>query len=66
MTRPVILNFDNSVGSFDKSLTLDLASWQDSIRFSTKWRDFHNLETLLLDQLPYFSAVVTITMLATC
>lgn len=52
MKNPVILNFDNSVGTFDRALDIDLGEWQDTIRFSTKWTDFQRLENELQRQLP--------------
>lgn len=52
MKNLVILNFDNSVGTFDRALDIDLGEWQDTIRFSTKWTDFQRLENELQRQLP--------------
>lgn len=52
MKNPVILNFDNSVGTFNRALDIDLGEWQDTIRFSTKWTDFQRLENELQRRLP--------------
>lgn len=52
MKNPVVLDFDQSVGTFDNSINIDLRSWQDSIRYATNFSLFHRLEEELKKQLP--------------
>jgi len=44
MKNPVILDFDNSVGTFDSSINIDLSGWQDRIRYATTFANFRKLE----------------------
>ena len=51
MKNPVILDFDNSVGTFDSSINIDLSAWQDRIRYATTFANFRKLEKELEKQM---------------
>lgn len=48
----VVLNFDNSAGIPRNAINIDLAEWQETIRFGCKWKQFQQLEDQLSQQLP--------------
>lgn len=52
MKSPVVLDFDQSVGSFDGSINFDLKNWQDTIRYATNLTNFQRLEDKLKTLLP--------------
>lgn len=52
MKKPVILDFDGSVGAIQNATRIDLTSWQDMIRFATSWKNFNQLARLLDVNLP--------------
>ena len=52
MKNPVVLDFDNSVGTFDNSINIDLSGWQDRIRYATTFANFRKLEMELEKQMP--------------
>lgn len=52
MKRPIILNFDNSVGHIDQSLTVDLVNYQEQIRFGCSKKAYQQLSQHLTTQLP--------------
>lgn len=47
----VVLNFDNSVGIPVAAKNIDLACWQEQIRFGCRWKQFEQLEKSLVGQL---------------
>lgn len=47
----VVLNFDHSAGIPPSAKNIDLASWQEEIRFGCKWKQFKQLENSLIEQL---------------
>ncbi|MBS0582701.1 MAG: hypothetical protein JSS42_06310, partial [Proteobacteria bacterium] len=50
--RPVILDFDRSVGELPDALTIDLADWQEAIRFGCGNRTMEALARKLDAELP--------------
>lgn len=48
----IVLNFDHSAGIPDQAKSIELADWQEKIRFGCKWKEFQQLEDFLQDQLP--------------
>lgn len=50
--RPVILDFDRSVGELPDALTIDLADWQEAIRFGCSMRRMDALAAKLDAELP--------------
>lgn len=48
----VVLNFDGSVEISNAAQNIDLASWQEQIRFGCHWKKFQQLEDYLAEQLP--------------
>jgi hypothetical protein len=50
--RPVILDFDRSVGDLPDALKIDLADWQEAIRFGCTNRTMENLARKLDTELP--------------
>ncbi|WP_347259650.1 arginase family protein [Rudaea sp.] len=50
--RPVILDFDRSVGELPDALTIDLADWQEAIRFGCSNRTMEALARKLDAELP--------------
>lgn len=47
----VVLNFDNSAGIPVTAQNIDLACWQEQIRFGCRWKQFEQLEKSLVGQL---------------
>ena len=47
----VVLNFDNSAGIPVAAQNIDLACWQERIRFGCRWKQFEQLEKSLVGQL---------------
>ena len=45
--QTVVLNFDDSAGVPDGAINIDLAAWQESIRFGCKWKQFQKLDDYL-------------------
>lgn len=52
MKKPVVLDFDDSVGAIDQAKRIELSSWQDKIRFAASWKNFDALGQLLERELP--------------
>jgi hypothetical protein len=52
MQPPVILNFDNAVGSCQGEHRIDLTDWQERIRFGCGRSTFNQLSQYLNDKLP--------------
>ncbi|MFT3792849.1 MAG: hypothetical protein QM741_17670 [Rudaea sp.] len=50
--RPVVLDFDRSVGDLPDALTIDLAGWQEAIRFGCTNRTMESLARKLDAELP--------------
>jgi hypothetical protein len=49
---PAILDFDRSVGALPGAMRIDLADWQESIRFGCGLRRFRELTQVINDRLP--------------
>ena len=47
MAQPVILDFDQSTGNVPGSVVIDLADWQDEIRYGCSMHAFARLGDLL-------------------
>lgn len=52
MAAPVVLDFDRSVGVLPGATVLDLAGWQEAIRFGCSLRTLRALSARLASQLP--------------
>lgn len=52
MLQPVILDFDHSTGYVPGAKVIDLAAWQDEIRYGCSMQTFNRLGTLLERELP--------------
>ena len=52
MRAPLVLDFDASVGALDGATRIDLAAWQERIRFGATQRTFARFVATLLPQLP--------------
>jgi len=50
--RPIVLDFDGSVGTLPDEIRLPLADWQELIRFGCAWQPMRALAYLLDAQLP--------------
>lgn len=60
--RPVILDFDQSVGRIHNALHLNLQAWQERIRFGCSKKQFLALETDLNKQLPAPPQISTVML----
>jgi hypothetical protein len=52
MATPVVLDIDGSVGALPGATVLDLATWQERIRFGCSRRTYRELAQVLRDSLP--------------
>ena len=51
-TAPAILDFDRSVGALPGATRIDLADWQEAIRFGCGLRRFRDITQVINDRLP--------------
>jgi len=52
LTTPLILDFDRSVGALPNARTIDLAGWQESIRFGCSLRRFRAVVEAIEQRMP--------------
>jgi hypothetical protein len=52
LAAPVVLDFDRSVGALPGATVLDLASWQEAIRFGCSRRRLREVSAVIAKQLP--------------
>lgn len=52
MISPVILDFDRSTGHVPEAIVIDLAAWQDEIRYGCSMKAFKRLDSLLERVMP--------------
>lgn len=52
MAPPVVLDFDRSVGALPDATVVDLATWQEAIRFGCSLRRFRKVEQKIARHLP--------------
>ncbi|WP_445114945.1 hypothetical protein [Acinetobacter sp. WZC-1] len=58
----VLLNFDDSAGKPENALNIDLAEWQEMIRFGCQWSEFRQLQNYLAGHLPQSSQLGCVCM----
>ncbi len=52
MNRPLVLDIDASLHGLDESRMLDLADWQEAIRFGCSWSTWQAFRQLLAERMP--------------
>ncbi len=58
MLAPLILDFDRSTGSVNNATVIDLADWQEQIRFGATHRQFQRFRAFLEPKLPHIYGTV--------